>query len=103
MNTEVDGCTLTGFDNLVVKLFLYLCNNLLNACRVNTPVCNELVESKTTNLTTDRVEARDYDSFRSIIDYDFNATGSFKSADVTTFTTDDTTFNLIILDMENAY
>ena len=56
VDTEVDSCTLTSLDNLVVKLFLYLCHNLLDTSWVDTSVSNELVKGKTANLTTDWVE-----------------------------------------------
>ena len=76
MNTEVDSCTRTGFDNLVVKLFLYLCNNLLNACRVDTAIADELMESQAADLTTNRIETRNNDSLRRIVDNDLNTSSS---------------------------
>ena len=56
VDTEVDGCALTGLDNLVVELLLNLCHNLLDACRVDTSVGYELVQGKAANLTTYWVE-----------------------------------------------
>ena len=56
MNTEVDSCTLTSFDNFIIQLLLHLGYHLLDTGWVDTAVSNQLMESQTANLTTNRVE-----------------------------------------------
>ena len=103
MNTKVDGCALTSLHNLIVELFLNLGNHLFNTSRMNASVGNQLMQGQAANLSADRIESRDYDSLGSVVNYDFNTTGSFQGTDVTAFTSDDTAFHLVIINMENAY
>ena len=56
VNSKVDACPLSGFKYLILKLFLYLGHHLLDACRMDSSVDYELVESKSCNLPPDRVE-----------------------------------------------
>ena len=56
VDTEVDGCALTGLDDFVVELLLHLCHYLFDACRMNASVGYELVESKAAYLATNGVE-----------------------------------------------
>ena len=56
VDTEVDGCALTGLDDFVVELLLHLCHYLLDACRMDTSVGYELVESKAAYLAANGVE-----------------------------------------------
>ena len=72
VDTKVDGCALTGLDNLFFNLFLNLCNNLLDACGVDTSVGNELVQCKACYLATYGVECAEYDSLRGVIDNNLN-------------------------------
>lgn len=54
--TKVDSCALASLDYLVVELLLHLCHNFLDACRMDTSVGHELMESQAANLTTNGVE-----------------------------------------------
>ena len=67
---------------------------------MNTTVTYQLVESQTTGLTTHRIKTRDDDSLRRIINDNFHTGGCLKRTDVSTLTTNDTAFYLIIVDME---
>ena len=44
MNAEVDSGTFTNFNNLFFYLFVYFVYNFFDACRMDTSICNELVE-----------------------------------------------------------
>ena len=103
MNTKVDSCTLTCFDDFIIKLLLNFCDNFLNACRVNTSVCYQLMKCQAANLTANWVESRNNDCFWRIIYNDFYSCCSLQSTDITTFTTNDATFYLIAINMENTY
>ena len=56
VDTEVDGCTLTGLDDLIIQLLLYLGYHLLDTGWVDTTIGYQLMESQTANLTAHRVE-----------------------------------------------
>ena len=103
VDTEVDSRTLTRLDNLVVELFLHLGNDLLDTCRMDTAVSHELVEGQTADLTTHRVESRDDDGLRRIVDNDLHPACCLERTDVSTLTADDTTLHLIIINMEDAH
>ena len=102
MDTQVDSGTLTRLDNLIVELFLYLGYHLFNTGRMDTTIADELMKSQTANLTTDRIETRDNDSLRGVINHNLNACCCLEGTDVTTFTTDNTTLHLIVVDMEHT-
>ena len=69
---------------------------------MDTTVAHQLMESQTTSLTTYRIETTDNDSFRRIIDDDFHTGSGLKSTDISSLTTDDAAFHLIIIYMEHA-
>ena len=103
VDTQVDSRALTSLYHLVLQLFLHLGNHLLDTGGVDTTVGHQLVQGQTTHLTTNRVEGRDHDGLRRIVHHDFHAGGSLEGTDVTTLTTDDASFHLIVLDMEHAH
>ena len=67
---------------------------------MDTSIADKLMESQTASFTADRIKRRNNDSLRSIVYNDFNATGCFKCTDITTFTSDDTSFHFVVIDME---
>ena len=101
MYSKVDCSSLTSFYNLLFQLLLYFGNNLLNTCRVNTSICNKLMQCKTTCFTTYWVKSRNHNSFRCVIYNNFHTTCSLESSDVTSFTSDDTSFYLVVIYMED--
>ena len=103
MNTKVYAGAFTCFKNLVIKLFLYLFYHLFNSCRVDSAVCNQLMQSKTRNFSAYRVKCREEDCLRSIIYHNLNSGGSLKGTDVSTLTANDSTLNLIIVYVEDGY
>src|SRR5574344_2287280 len=103
MNTQVYCCAFTCLYNFVFNLFLNLCNDLLDACRVDTTVSYKLMKSQTCNFTSYRVEGADNNSFRGIIDNNLDTSSSFQSTYVSTFTSDYASFDLIIFNMEYTY
>ena len=100
VDTQVDCCTFTGFDNFFFHLFAYFRHYLFNTGRVDTSVGYQLMESQTGYFTANRVESRKNNRFRSIVNNDFNAGSSFQCTDIATFTSDNTSFDFIRLDME---
>ena len=82
-------------------MFLYFCNNLLNACWMYTSIGYKLMQSKTTSLTAYWVKSRNDDCFRCVIYNNFNSTCSLKCPDVSSFSSNDTSFYLVIVNVEN--
>ena len=69
---------------------------------MNTSVLNQLVQSQAGDFTANRIKAGQDDGFRRVIYNDFNTGSRFQSTDITSFATDDTTFDLIRFDMEDG-
>ena len=103
MDAKVNSCTLTRLDNLVVKLLFHLGDNLLDACRMNTTVSNQLMESEPADFAANRIKGRDDNRLRRIVDDNFNTRCSFQSTDITPLTADDTSLDLITVDMKDTY
>ena len=103
VDTEIDCSTLTSLNNLFLHLFLNLRNNFFDACRVNTPICNELMKGQTADFTTNGVESRDYNGFGRIIYYNFYTCSSFECTNVAAFTSDNATLHLIVVNMEDCH
>ena len=103
VDSEVDSSALSGLDNLFFNLLLDLCHDLLDTCRVNTSVSNELVQCKACNLPADRVECAEHNGFGCVIDNNLNACGCLKSTYVTALTSDDAAFHLVIVNVEYCY
>ncbi len=70
---------------------------------MDTAIGYKLMERQTADLTAHRVEGRDDDRLRSIVDNNLHTTSSLKRTDIATLTTNDTAFYLIVVDMEDAY
>ena len=100
MDTQIDGSTFTCLNNLFFHLFGDLCHNFFDTSRVDTSVLHELVKGKTRDLSAHRVESRESDCLWGIIHYDFYASSSLKGTDITSFTTNDTSLHLVIINME---
>ena len=101
MDTKVDSGSFAHFHNLVFHLFGHFRYHLFDTRRVNSSVLNELVKRKARYLTAHRVEGGKGDCFRSVIHHNLHTRSRFQRTDITSFTTDDTTFDFVILDMED--
>ena len=102
VDSKVNAGSLTGLEDFILKLFLDLSHDLFNTCRMDTSVHDKLMERKTCDFSSDRVEGRKKNRIRSIVHYDFHTGSSLQSPDVTTFATDDSTFDIIVLDREGG-
>ena len=102
MYTEVDGSTFTGLDNFILKLFLNFGNNLFDTSWMDASVGHQLVECQTASLTANGVESRDDDSLGGVVDYDFNTAGSLQGTDITTLTTNHTTLDVVVVNVEHG-
>ena len=102
VDAEVNAGTFTYFENFLFELLLYLCHNLLDTCRMDASVDDELMESKTRNLTSHRIEGRKKDCVRGVVNDNLNSGSGLKSTDISSFTPDDASLDLIALDVEDS-
>ena len=56
VDTQIDNRALSSLYDFIVQLFLYLGNNLLNACRMDTAVGYKLVKGQTAYFTANWVK-----------------------------------------------
>ena len=103
MDSQIYCGSFSGFYNLIVKLLLYLGHNFLDACRVNATVSNKLMECQTAYFSSNRIKSRYNDSFGSIGDNNLHTCRSLQGTNISTLTTDDTSFHFIIINMENTH
>ena len=71
------GCLLACFLNLLLNLFLSLLHHLFNTGRMDTSIVDELLQSNTSHLTANGVEAGNDYCFRSIVNDQINAGQGF--------------------------
>ena len=69
---------------------------------MDTSVGHQLMKGQTTDLTTNRIKGRDNDSLWGVVYHELHATGSLQSTDISTLTTDYTTLDIVVVDMEDA-
>ena len=103
VDTKVDRSTFTGLDDLFLHLFGHLRYHFLDTRRMDTSVLNQLVQRQTRDLATYRVERRKGDRLRRIVHNDLHTRSGLQRADITSLTTDDTTFHFVVLDMEDRH
>ena len=100
--SQIAGSALTCFDNLIVKLLLYLLNHFLDTSRVNSSVGHKLMECQSAYLTSYWVKSTDYNSLRSVVYYNFNTGSCLQRPDVSSFATNDSSFHFIVVNMEDT-
>ena len=101
VNTKVYASAFAYLHNLLVKLLAHLCHNLLDACRMDTAVGDQLMEREACHLATYGIKSGNKDSLWSIIYNYFNTDCSLQGTDITSFSADYTTLDLIVLNVEN--
>ena len=95
VDTGIEGGLLAGLAHTLLNQVGGLVVHLLDAGGVNTTVGNEVLERHAGSLTTDRVEAREYDGLGGVVNHEVNAGHLLKGSDVATLATDDATLEVI--------
>ena len=103
MDTKVDGGTFTCLYDFFFNLLFNLGNNLLNACWVYTSVCHQLMERQTADFTANRIEGADNNCLGRVINHDFCASRCLQCTDIASFTSNDTAFHFVRVNVENGY
>ena len=102
VDAKVDAGALSCLQNLFLKLLLHLGDDLLDPCRMDPAVDHKLVERQSGYLPANRVECREKDGIRSVVDHDLDTCRSLQSPDVAAFASDYPTLDLIVLDREGS-
>ena len=86
---------LTGLPQRLLDFLLRFCDRLLDASRMDTAIHDEGGQGQSRHLAPDRIERREDDGFRRVINDDVHAGQGFERADVPSFTADDAAFDII--------
>src|SRR5207245_7247572 len=87
-NAGVVDRLLTGFDDARVHVALGLLDDLFDPPRMDAAVRDEAFERQAPHFATHRLEARDHDGVRRVVDDHVDAGGGFECANVAAFAAD---------------
>src|SRR5690606_22220924 len=100
VNSKIDNRSFSYLDDFVINLLCCFSNYFFNSGWVNSTISNQFMKCQTSNFSSNRVKTRKDNRFRSIIYDNFNPCCCLKCSDVSTLTTNDSTFYVIRLDIE---
>ena len=95
MDVAVEGGLLTRLLDALVDETLSLSVELLDTCRMNAAVGDEVLEGDARRLAAYRIEAREHDGLRRIIDDEGDTRHLLEGTDVATLSTNDATLEVI--------
>ena len=84
------------FANGRVDLFARFFHHLFDARGVDASVENQFLERDACHFAADRIESREDNCFRCVVDDEVNARRGLQRADVASFATDDATFHVVV-------
>ena len=96
MNTSFQYRGFPFFLNHHFNFFLRLLNHLLDSCRMDTSIHNQLLQRNSSYFPSDRIKRRKDHCLRRIIYDKIHTCQCLKRSDVTPFTSDNSSFHLII-------
>ena len=103
VNVGLQNRTLTVLLDFVFDFTLCFFYRFLDACRMDSSVLNQALQSGAGNLTFNGIVAGQGDCFRCVVDNQVNAGQRFQCADVSPFTTDDASLHLIVWQRNDRY
>ena len=95
VNTGIERCLFTGLAHTLLNKIGSLVVHLLDAGGMDTTICNQILEGYASSLATNRIEARENNGLRSIVNDKIDARDLLKRTNVTAFATDNPTFEII--------
>jgi len=95
VNAGIECSLLASLAHALLNQVGSLVIHLLDAGGVNAAVGDEVLQSNTGGLTTDRVEARKNDGLGRVVDHEVDAGNLLEGPDVATLATDDTALEVI--------
>ena len=96
VDARVERRLLAGLLDAEVDFALRFLDHFLDACRMDAAVLDELFERDARDLAAHRIEARQDDGFRRIVDDEVDARQRLERADVAALAADDAALHLIV-------
>ena len=96
VDAGLEGSTLAFALDDLLNLTASLVNHFLNASRMNTTVNDQLFEGQTCDLTANRIERGQGDSFGRIVDDEVYAGKGFQRADIASLSADNAALHLVV-------
>ena len=96
VDARLERRLLAGFLDALVDFAFRLLDHLLDAGRMDAAVLDELLERNASDFAAHRVEARQDDSFRRVVDDEVDACQRLERADVAALAADDAPLHLIV-------
>ena len=96
VDAGLEGSTLAFALDDLLNLTASLVNHFLNASRMNTTVNDQLFEGQTCDLTANRIERGQGDSFGRIVDDEVDACDGLQRTDIAPLSTDDAPLHFVV-------
>ena len=99
--TNFQCCSLSFFSDHCFYFSLCFFHHLLNSCRMDTTIYDQSFQSNSCDFTTNWVKSGQYNRFRCIINNQFNTCQRLKGTDITSLTSDNSSFHFIAWKLYN--
>ena len=103
VNTHFEGGLFALFLDGCVDFLLCFFHHLFDSGRMNTAVHNELFQCNSGDFSSDRIEAGKNHCLRCVINDQIHAGQGFNGADVSSFTSDDSSLHFIVRQVHHRY
>src|SRR5664280_2614623 len=100
MNSEVDSCSFTDFEDLFFNLLSGFFDDLFYPGRMNPSICYQLMKGQPGDFSSYRIESGKDNRLRSIVDNNFDTCSCFKSTYIATFSSNDPPLHFVRFNME---
>ena len=102
MDAGIERGLRSGLLDLLVNVLLRLMEHLLDACRMNTAIADEVLHGHACDFTANRVMGGNRNAFGRVVDDKVGARNLLKGADVASFSADDAALQIIGGDMDSG-
>lgn len=102
MDPRIEGGLFARFANALVNEIGGLVVHLLDARRMDTAICDEVLQRNASGLATNRIEAGQHDRLGRIVDDEIDAGNLLERTDIAAFASDDATFEVIRGNMDRS-
>ena len=102
VDTGIEAGLLPGFPDLRFQILLSFFYSFFDSRRMDAPVKNQFFQRESCDFASDRVETRQNDSFRRIVDDELDARERFERADVASFASDDTALHFVVWKIDDS-
>ena len=102
VNTYFQSSVLPLFPNHGFYFFLCFLHHFFNTSRMNTTIHDQFFKSNSCHFTADRIKSGQNNSLRCIVNDQIYTGQCFQCTDISSFTTDDSSFHLIAWKLYNG-